>query len=390
MMLILLTYSGHMNQDHRADTGNTGGKSATFKGLALAALIVVAVTGILEARVALTGGVEPRNPLTVATVRFSPQDDYSRPVSYLGLVTAGRKATLGFEIPGQIATLPLREGDPVQQGQEIASLDTSALQARRRATAAELEQARTELELAELKAGRQQELSASGAVSKEAFDDTRLRARALSSQVEAVKARLASIDIELEKSHLLAPYDGVVADRFVYQGAVVSPGTPVVRLVELRNQEAQVGIPATMSGTLQKGRGYRLRLRDQVLEAPLLSIRPDVDPATRTTLAIFALPADVAALDGEPITLEYEEKVSMRGGWLPMAALVEGQRGLWNVLRIEADGELYRTIRESVEVLDIQGDRVFVRGTLPAGSRVVASGMHRITPGTLVAVTGDD
>ena len=77
-----------MNQDHRADTGNTGGKSATFKGLALAALIVVAVTGILEARVALTGGVEPRNPLTVATVRFSPQDDYSRPVSYLGLVTA--------------------------------------------------------------------------------------------------------------------------------------------------------------------------------------------------------------------------------------------------------------------------------------------------------------
>jgi RND family efflux transporter MFP subunit len=356
----------------------------------VAALIVVAVTGILEARVALTGGADPNAPLTVHTVPFVTQDSYSRPVSYLGLVTAGRKATLGFEIPGQIASLPLREGHPVQQGQEIASLDTSALQARRRATAAELEQARTELELARLKAGRQQELSASGAVSKEAFDDTRLRAQALTSQVEAVKARLASIDIELEKSHLLAPYDGVIADRFVYQGAVVSPGTPVVRLVELRNQEAQVGVPATLSGTLQTGRQYRLQLRDQVFEAPLLTVRPDVDPTTRTTLVIFALPAAVNALDGEPITLEYEETVRMQGGWLPMSALVEGQRGLWNVLRIEADGDLYRTVRESVEVLDIQGDRVFARGTLPAGARVVASGIHRITPGTVVALAAGD
>ena len=76
----------------------------------------------------------------------------------------------------------------------------------------------------------------------------------------------------------------------------------------------------------------------------------------------------------------------MRGGWLPMAALLEGQRGTWNVLRIEADGELYRTVRESVEVLDIQGDRVYVLGTLPAGARVVADGVHRITPGTLVTV----
>ena len=64
---------------------------------------------------------------------------------------------------------------------------------------------------------------------------------------------MASIDIELEKSRLLAPYDGVIADRYVYQGAVVSPGTPVVRLVELTDQEAQIGVPATMAGTLEIG-----------------------------------------------------------------------------------------------------------------------------------------
>jgi RND family efflux transporter MFP subunit len=360
--------------------------TSTMTGIAAAIAIVVLITGLLEARVALTAGVEPKNPLTVSAVQYQQQDSYSRPVAYLGLVTAGRKATLGFEIPGQIATLALREGDPVQQGQVLASLDSSALDSRRRATAAELDQARTELELAQLKANRQQELSVTGAVSKEAFDDTRLRARALTSQVEAVAARLASLDIELEKSRLLAPYDGVIADRFVYQGAVVSPGTPVLRLVELTNQEAQIGVPVAMAAQLVVGQSYSLQLRDQTIEAPLLTVRPDVDPVTRTTAVVFALPAGVSALDGEPLTLVHHETVAMRGGWLPMAALLEGQRGTWNVLRIEADGELYRTVRESVEVLDIQGDRVYVLGTLPAGARVVADGVHRITPGTLVTV----
>jgi len=375
-----------MNQSpEQADTRSGRGKSSLI-GIAGAVAIVVVVTGILEARVALTRGVEAKNPLAVNRVAYEVQDSYSRPVSYLGLVTAGRKATLGFEIPGQIATLELREGDPVKQGQELATLDTGALQARRKATAAELEQARTELELAELKSNRQKELSATGAVSKEAFDDTRLRARALNSQVEAVEARLASIDIELEKSRLLAPYDGVIADRYVYQGAVVSPGTPVLRLVDLTDQEARIGVPATMAGTLEIGKLYTLTLRDRSLQARLLTVRADVDPVTRTTSAVFAIPPDVRALDGEPITLDYREPVKMRGGWLPMAALLEGQRGTWNVLRIEPAGELYRTARESVEVLDVQGDRVYVFGTLPDGAWVVADGIHRITPGTLVSV----
>jgi hypothetical protein len=76
----------------------------------------------------------------------------------------------------------------------------------------------------------------------------------------------------------------------------------------------------------------------------------------------------------------------LAGGWLPISALLEGKRGLWTVLRIDSSGEQYSTLREAVEVLDIQQDKAYVRGTLPDGSMVVASGMHRITPGTPIAL----
>ena len=105
-----------MSQNTEVAGNRSGRRSSSLIAIAAAIGIVVVVTGILEARVALTDGVEPKNPLTVDRVAFEVQDSYTRPVSYLGLVTAGRKATLGFEIPGQIAMPGLARGGPGSDG----------------------------------------------------------------------------------------------------------------------------------------------------------------------------------------------------------------------------------------------------------------------------------
>lgn len=375
-----------MQPDRALQPTRRPSRRGTAAGVAVAALTAATVTFILHARVAMTGAPPTGEPLTVAALSFRHQESYERPVSYLGLVVAGRKADLGFEIPGQVASLPPRQGTPVAAGEVIASLDDATLQARRRATAAELERVRAELELAQLKSDRQRELRDTGAVSREAFDETRLRARALAAQVETETARLASIDIELRKSRLVAPYAGVIADRYVSQGAVVSPGTPVVRLLETTAQEAHIGVAPARAARLVAGERHTLTLRGESFEAELLSVRPDVDPVTRAATAVFAIPPGVRALDGEPVSLTLTETVRAAGGWLPIAALQEGQRGLWTVLKLEPDEDRFRTVREAVEVLDVQQDRAYVRGTLAPGDRVVASGLHRLTPGTRVLV----
>ena len=373
-----------MHQAPTATARSAPGRLSSLWGFGAAALLVGAITLALHTRMALTEPAPAHPPLTVATTTYVLQDSYQRQVSYLGLIVAGRKATLGFEVPGQIASMPLRQGDPVRAGQLIAALDDSALQARRAAVAADQEQVRAELELARLKARRQRELSASGAVSREAFDETRLHARALESRLEAVTARLTGIDIELRQARLRAPYAGVIADRYVYQGAVVSPGTPVVKLLETTAQEAHIGVAAERAATFTSGEQHVLNLRGTAFEAAVLSVRPDVGPVTRTATVVFGLPAGIHALDGEPVTLQLRERVVQSGGWLPLAALIEGQRGVWTVLRLSPDGDALRTVREAVEVLDLQGDRAYVRGTLADAALVVANGVHRITPGTLV------
>ena len=377
-----------MNKQNHPGNIRRGSKYSGLYGIGAAVGIAVVLTSLLYFRVALRADTGLPAVLPVAAVEFVPQDSYERTISYLGLVVAGRKTTLGFEVPGLIETSPPRAGTTVQRGDILASLDDTALLSKQKATAADLQQVRVERDIAQLKAKRQAKLITTGAVSEDAYDETRLRATALEARVAAEAARLRSIDIELEKSRLIAPYDGIVAERYVREGAIVNPGTPVLRLIETSAQESHIGVSAERARELRVGNVYTLIVRDSTFGAVLLAVHPDVDPVTRTATAVFAIPPAIAALDGEPVTLELAEKVYETGGWLPIEALLEGSRGVWNVLRLKPDGANYRTVREAVEILDLQQERAYVRGTLAPGALIVASGVHRVSPGSEVTARG--
>ncbi|MCB1841646.1 MAG: efflux RND transporter periplasmic adaptor subunit [Halioglobus sp.] len=377
-----------MNADSRTSVERKGSQAGnagtTLKGLLAALGVLALITTALYMRAALSDPPPERAPLPVDTVVYQVRDSYQRDASYLGLVTAGRKTDLGFEIGGTLDNAPPRPGSPVEAGDVIGELDQSSLLAQRDATAAQLEQARVELQLARLNAERQKALIDSGAVSREAYDDTRLRSLALESRVQAMAAQLRIIEINLEKSRLLAPYSGVIADRYADQGAVVNPGTAVVRLVETRAREAHIGVPAGRAATLEVGQQYLLTVRETTFPAELLSIRPDINARTRTTTAVFGLPDAVAAMDGESVLLTLEETVPRTGGWLPMDALQEGKRGLWMVLVVDTQNGEHRAVREAVEIIEVRGNQVFVHGSLPANSLVIASGVHRVSAGARV------
>ncbi|MEL0306584.1 MAG: HlyD family efflux transporter periplasmic adaptor subunit, partial [Halieaceae bacterium] len=213
----------------------------------------------------------------------------------------------------------------------------------------------------------------------------RFAAQALAAAETSAAAERESAELELVKSTLVAPYEAVVAERLVQIGTVVAPGTPVLRLVTTTGREAHIGVPVEVARRLAPGANYSLALTDTRIEGRLRSIRDDVDPATLTVGTVFDLPTDTAVSVGESVRLLVNESIAMAGGWLPITALLEAPRGLWDVLTITPDEHgQYRAHRESVEVLHTRGKEVFVRGTLATGVAVVASGLQRISPGDLV------
>jgi RND family efflux transporter MFP subunit len=352
--------------------------------VALAIAITLAATSLIEANKVTTTS-ESRAPMPVAATLFSVRSSFQREANYLGVIKAGSDSDIGFEVAGVVTALPATEGKRVAPGEVLAQLGIDRRQARLDAARAAYERVVAERSLADTRQGRLASLLTDGSVSQQEYDDTRFTAQALAAAENSAAAELQSVELELTKSTLVAPYDAVVAERLVQIGTVVAPGTPVLRLVTTTGREAHIGVPVDVARRLIPGASHSLALRDRLIEGRLRSIRDDVDPATLTVGTVFDLPADTAISVGESVRLLVNEPIPMAGGWLPITALLEAPRGLWDVLTITADEKgQYRAHRESVEVIYTRGNEVFVRGTLAEGAAVVASGLQRISPGDLV------
>ena len=391
--------------------------------------------------------------LVVNVIEAKPVGQYTTERRYTGELVAGRSSTLGFEQAGMVVSILVKEGDRVTSGQPLARLDTRTLTAQRQqleaqrqvamaqlrelqsgprqekiaaaqATVAEVDQ---QLALAQLQRDRRENLYTQGAISREDLDreiystgalenrlaqaqsqldelSTGTRVEQLDAQaarVSQLDASLKQLDVELEKSILLAPFDGIVSVRSVDEGVVVGGGQAVLSLVEAAPLEARVGVPPQVADTLQVGSEHRVTVGTLALSAPILALLPELDATSRTVTVVLQIPtADLTV--GQTVHLNLSETQVTEGFWLPTTALVPGERGLWSAYVLtepaaasgEPSSETYQVSRREIEVVHTEGasgdippeNRVLVRGTLQAGERVIATGTHRIVPGEWVRV----
>lgn len=351
--------------------------------LAVGAAVLLTTGGTLLIRANAQSGIaEQAVPMPAQITTFRERDGYLRRARYVGIVRASSDSAVGFEIGGSLIDVAVREGDRVARGDRLAALDTDRREAALRAAEGDLARIRAELELARLQNDRLADLVQRGLASEQAFDEARLGADALAAALAATLARADAARLEITKSTLLAPFDGVVAQRLTQTGAVVNAGTPVLRFLRQGAREVHIGVPVALSRSLQVGQTYEVTIADEAQPATLRAVRADVDPTTLTVGAVFDLPADSDAHAGETATLHIEQAVTGRGGWLPLTALTEGERGLWTIYSARPNAGGFTAHREAVEVVFVDGTDVYVRGTLTDGDAVVATGVHRLTPGT--------
>lgn len=358
---------------------------------------VLPVAGLVTVqRTAASTPPPPASPaLAVAAQPVEWAEGYALRRVFTGQVEANRSGGLGFERAGLLREVRVVEGAPVAAGQVLARLDSALLLAQRKELGAALDQAEARLALAEATLRRYQESVGRGAVTRQALDEAREGTRAARAEVELARARIASINVDIAKTELRAPFAGTVIHRLADEGRVLPAGTPVLELQEQAIPEVRVGIAGTLADSLQPGQEYTLAWRGQPFKARLRAVLPVRAPGQRTVDALFAPHQPPAALrPGELVELELTDWVNQPGLWLPLSALAEGLRGLWNVYAAEplsmasppAQDAGYRLTARPVEILHQDGDRVFVRGPLNGGDFIVATGLQRVVPGQQVRI----
>jgi RND family efflux transporter MFP subunit len=352
-------------------------------------IFVGAAAGVFAARSVLSAGTTApagpaAPPTTVGVMQVEMTEGYGVTRRFTGQIEAAARTDLGFELGGRVTDVLVEEGDLVAAGAVLARLDTSALVPERAALEAELAALSADAELARLTLSRNEVLTERGHRSAAAQDDTRLTLARAEAGMAAIRARIAGVDVAMDKSVLVAPFDARIGARLADPGQTAASGQTVLVLFDAAPARLRVGVPPELPATLTVGDGVAVDVEGISQVATVLQIRPDLDPSTRSRSVVLALPPDAAPVLGGTAEMILEQEIAEPGFWAPLSALREGVRGSWSVMALEATPEGDRTLPAAVEVIHADGARVFLRGSLPEGARIVAEAPDRVAPGQLV------
>lgn len=346
-------------------------------------------------------------PLRVETIGDTPATILTKGERYVGRIEAGQRAAVGFDISGVITAVLKSEGDTFKKGEVLATLDTGRLVAKQRELKAAITRATAAQKLAKSSLARAQSLKASRNISEQALDEALQKKDAADAEYELVRAQQASVDVELRKAKLLAPFDGVVIDRLTDEGRATTPGATALLLEEIGKTEIRVGLPLKEARLLQVGDvlsvDHSAVSDEQTFKATVERINLALS-ASRVS-EVYLIPEGLGSsngdrqrsplISGELVHVVLDTNPSLdQGVWLPLSSLSEYGRGLWSVYLAKPNNEtpdaavVERTI---VEVIQIQGEYAQVKGgvskeTLP---HVIRSSTYRVVAGQNVRLAAN-
>jgi len=280
-----------------------------------------------------------------------------------------RRATLAAEVPGTVEALRVEEGQAVARGQELARVDTRAL-----------EQAVTEAKAffrqADAQHTRAQNLFERRSITQKDLLD------AITNK-DVAESRLASAKLDLEKSRVVAPWAGRVTEKKVEVGDYVLPGQPVVELVDVSRLKVRAPAPASDVPYLEVGAPAVIRLDafpGETFEGEVVRLAAELDPAARTLGVEVEIPNRNGRLKpGMLARMEIPRRTLQDALLVPLAAVVDlGDR---QVVYVVEDGVAHR---REIAPGPVVGERVVIREGLAATDRVVVEGTQSVAEGQAV------
>src|SRR5450830_83888 len=190
----------------------------------------MALSGALIATLAACSKPAPTTVTTPRVASFTVQNVGQDTASYTGVVHARTESNLGFRVPGKIVERLVDPGALVKRGQPLLRLDSIDYALAQNAARAAVIAAQAHDVQAQADEVRLRKLLNSGAVSKQAYEQSKALADSAKAQLDAERARASQVENQADYSMLRADADGVVMDVLADAGQVVNAGQTIVRL----------------------------------------------------------------------------------------------------------------------------------------------------------------
>lgn len=358
-----------------------GAVTAAFAAAVLAGLGIATLSGCdsgdSASDAAETPAEVPRN-VRVMTVRPTELETF---LTISGPTRALQGTDLSAEEGGRVAALPREKGARVEKGQVLVLLDRSLL-------GAEKSSAEANRDLQAYNTERMRRLRQANSISE-------LELRQAETQLREAEARADMAEIRYERAAIDAPFGGVVADRYVELGQLVSPGQPVARVVDPYTIVLESALSEREIGWIEEGQQATVTLDGAEgpfpgvvhwvgIEADPMTGKFPVEiyvdnPGGRLRPGVVGRARVLKAVYEDVVLIPRDAVVARPSG--PVAFVAEGDRARLRRLDLGVDQGLLVLVEAGIRA----GDQLIVRGQREVhdGSAIVIQETSTARDGTL-------
>jgi RND family efflux transporter MFP subunit len=344
---------------------------------------------------AATGDAQAKRPpvrgVSIATLVPTPVDEFFEAT---GTVKAAHISVVAGRMMGAVTSLLVKEGDPVEKGQLLLTIDDrdvvqkeKGAEAGYREAQKALEAAKANRELTDITYRRYKKMYEEKAISGQEMDQFETQNRVAGLEYERVRemldraaAGLAEARIYRGFARVTSPVRGVVTEKRTEAGSMAVPGMPLLTVEGAAGFQAEIAVDESLSGRLKIGTPVLVSIEalNRQMTGKIAEILPAVDPQSRSFTA-------KVSLSGPGLRTGLYAKVSIPKGkkqvlLAPRAAIVErGQ--LTGVYAVDGQGIVaYRLVRTG----RAYDGRLEILSGLKTDDRIIVGGMEKAVDGGVV------
>ncbi|MDG4944813.1 efflux RND transporter periplasmic adaptor subunit [Weeksellaceae bacterium KMM 9713] len=302
---------------------------------------------------------------------------------------------------GGVIRLMVKEGSFVRKGQLIGTISDGGLSDQLNQAKIQVDQARAQLQQAEIQRDlakttfeRQQSLWSQKIGSemqylqaKTNYETSQKQVLAAKQQVSAAQKGVSGTQAQLAKTRLVAPFSGRVEQVITQSGQAVSPGTPVIRLVNPSTVKAVANVPENYLAQIQKGTLAKIALPalERTFDSQVSLISSSINPGNRTFRVEVPIPdKDGLVKPNLNAELQLNDYTSENAIVLPQSVVREDSEGKFVFVIEQIQGKEGIAKKVYVEIGPESNGQVEVLNGIKAGQIIITEGPGKLQEGDRV------
>lgn len=332
------------------------------------------------------GAGEDDSQAPAITVTVPGVSTVERIINATGTLAARREMPIGIAGEGgQVTRVLVQPGDWARQGQVLAVIDRAVQNEQARSLAAQVKVAQADATLAQNELDRALQLVDRGFISKADVDRRRATRDSSLARVSVAQAQLNEARARTGRLDIRAPESGLVLERNVEPGQVVSSGSGVLfRMAAKGEMELRARLSEGDLASLSVGDTAKVVPvgSDKSFQGRIWQLLPTIDPTSRQGIARIALPYDRALRPGGFASSQLVSGTT-QAPMLPESAVLSDGKGSY-VYIVDKDNKV---ARRDVETGTIGDSGIAITSGLNGRERVVLFAGGFLNPGETVRPT---